>query len=242
MDEEEIDQAVNTSSDQYPEIPRVEMSENIESVRRKLVALENLRAKSESVLSDHRSEKRLNEIANDDEEVDPLDAFMSENTVALADQQIQKEQSRLDAIMKALREFQKLETVLAKHQFSDSSISEAIKQRDERAARITAPEEEAVPESVSARGSGTVWESEFQKDESVPKRLKVEQSRVAPVSSRSAPVQLNVHKAGLQTTEISRPDFTAQKAVKPAVQAESSRGPSEASQKRQEELRKKLGY
>ena len=227
-EEDSVTDLTVASAAEYPEIPSLGSSENLDTVRHKLVVLNDLRVKSEFVVSNHQTEKRLNEIANEDDEVDPLDAFMASTSVELADQQIDKEQVKLAAIVAAIYRFQKLESVLSKNQFSGTNIAQAIKQQQHIATRVhdTSATSSSV-EAMTARGLGTVWESEFQKDESVPKRLKADSSTRA---SPAAAVPLNLQRGGLQVLHAP--------ASKPAV----SRAPSETAQKRQEDLRKKLGY
>lgn len=216
---------------EYPEIPLVGVSENLESVDSKLMILANLRTKSESILSGHESEKRLNEIVNEDEEVDPLDAFMAENSVELASQQIGKESIKLEEIKKAISKFEKLKKVLAKNQFSDTRITEAIQQR----ARVEVEKRRVdnnttSSSSLTERGTGTVWEEEFRKDESVPKRIASgERKEVVPIDKGKE--RLNLQLGGLQV--MSGEDAVVWK--QPDVGSFSS-------ENRQEELRKRLGY
>lgn len=211
---------------EYPEIPLVGVSENIESVDSKLIILANLQGKCENILSGYESEKRLNEIVNEDEEVDPLDAFMAENSVALASEQIGKESTKLEEIKKAISKFEKLRKVLAKNQFSDNRISEAIQQRarvEEEKRRI----DKNTPSSFSSlteRGTGTVWENEFRKDVSVPKRIASGERKEVVIIDKE---RLNLQIGGLQV-------LSGEEAV---VWKRPTSG-----EKRQEELRKRLGY
>lgn len=217
-----------SSRTEYPEIPLVGVSENEESVDSKLMILANLRSKCENILLGHESEKRLNEIVNEDEDVDPLDAFMAENSVALASQQIGKESVKLEEIKKAISKFEKLKKVLAKNQFSDTRISEAIQQRS----RVEVEKrriDNNTPSSSSfstERGTGTVWEEEFRKDVSVPKRIASGERKEVVIIDKGKE-RLNLQIGGLQV-------MSGEEA---AVWKRSSSG-----EKRQEELRKRLGY
>ena len=230
--EDFFDLTLKTDTSEYPEIPAMDRSENIESVESKLAYLNALRVQSEGVLSGLASEKRLNEIANEDEEVDPLDAFMAANSVDLASQEIDKTEQKLDKIKEAILRFEKIRAVLSKNQFSDSRISVAIEQRNrvEEKRRI-----DASRPPTRNRGEGSVWEEEFRADESVPKRVR-DEKLIFPAKK---PVELNLQVGGLQ---LMGPDRDVHERAEPVEEAVRLKLPSESSLSKQEELRKRLGY
>jgi hypothetical protein len=183
-----------------------------------------------SKISNYESERKLNELANEDEDIDPFEAFMAENTIELSTQQIDKVQGRLDEINSAIGKFEKLESILSRNQFSDLSISEALRQRQEMERKAQNLVHEQSTTSADPRGTGTVWEDEFKKDESVPDRQSIERK---PVTKTTAvPVKINPSVGGLH--------ISGKPVSEPVVKSVSQT--AESSQKRQEELRKKLGY
>lgn len=212
-------------SNEYPDIPVLGSSENIDSIRYKLKLLNSLRYTILEEISSNESEKKLNEIAQDDDDVDPLDAFMAENTADLASEQISKAKRKLEAVDEAMSEFDKVEKLLSKNQFKDTNTAAALQQRHQQARELQPP---------SPRGKGTVWEDEFRKDESVP--IAVGKSlEKKPQNSITNEARLNASVGGLQILGGVKPSSgqsaSAIRSV-PLVNAE----------KRQEELRKKLGY
>ena len=213
------------SQPSHPDIPHIEDSENLESVAMKLSKLRALKQSAEEKLAQYDSEKKLNEIAGDDEDIDPLDAFMASTTVDLADEGIAKVRSDLGEITLFISKFESLCKILSNGQTADSkTISAAIEQQQ----KIRQPK--IVPESSPSepRGIGTVWEDEFRKDEAVPKRT-------APVPVKETapnPIYLDSSRGGLQVHGVS--------SHTPHAEAPAWKPPDE--DETQEKLRKKLGY
>lgn len=225
-------------SSAYPDIPTLSQSENLESVRGKLEVLRDLQSKLRDSIGEQESEKAQTELPNDDEEeVDPLEAFMAETSAELANQEISKSSEKLTEVERALAEFEKLESLLCKNQFADNRLEDALKQQ-EKILQKQRESQNATSQSSAhdntSRGQGTVWEDEFKKDESVPVRL---EPRVDKSLNSSLPsVKLNGNKAGL---------FVPGQEPKPAGQSATAQilaSSSESSEQRQAELRKKLGY
>ena len=222
---------------EYPDIPTIDASENLESVRAKLVSLRDLHSKTLLQLSGHESDKKLSETANEDEEeIDPLEAFMAETTAEIASQQISKTSDKLAEIERIIAQFERLETLLSQNQFSDHRLADALQQKEKLLRKQREAEKlKSKPSSEqSARGQGTVWEEEFRKDDSVPIRLEPRTEK--PSISVMPQVRLNASKGGL---------FVPGQSDQPPGQTVSAQRPQsspESSEKRQEELRKKLGY
>ena len=219
----DMTQKKQKTSGAHSDIPRVDASENIDSVTRKLSVLSAMQRQAETHVKQLEAEKGGRAGGDDEEKEDPLEAFMAGNNAELIDEQIRKEQERLGEIAGRIAEFQKLASVLSKNQFSDTNVQEAIRHRAAVARRT---EEVQSAHIGRPRGSGTVWETELAKDTSVPTRVPTGQSR--PVSV-SVPVSLNPLSGGLHVTGAA-PTEAAWVA------------PSEAQEKRQEDLRRKMGY
>ena len=213
----------------YPDIPTLGSSENLESVRRKLNELYDLRRATTSKMQNGETGENL--AGSDDEEIDPLDAFMAETSLELAKEEVGKAEAKLVAINSAINQFEKLLSVLSENQFTDASISRALEQQKNLVHKKPRTSSEPEPPQ-SSRGKGTVWEEEFRKDESVPQRTYVDNSTgpKKTINVKSQEVRLNVNVGGLQVPGTRQTSLT-------------SHEPSSAgSEKRQQELRKKLGY
>ena len=213
------------SQPSHPDIPHIEDSENLESVAMKLSKLMALKQSAEEKLAQYDSEKKLNEIAGDDEDIDPLDAFMASTTVDLADEGIAKVRSDLGEITLYISKFESLCKILSKGQTADSkTISAAIEQQQK------IRQQNIVPESTPSepRGIGTVWEDEFRKDEAVPKRT----ASVSVKGTAPNPIYLDSSRGGLQIHGVS--------SHTPHAEAPAWKPPDE--DETQEKLRRKLGY
>jgi hypothetical protein len=232
---------LSNSLPEYPDIPRVESSENAESVKKKIQTLRALKADSQSFLSDNRSEKKLNELAQEEEDIDPLEAFMAENSIELANQQIAKAQAKVDAITNQLHVFEKLHVLLTRNQFSDQNLTAALEQRRKLEAerKRSAERPSSLESSQANRGKGTVWEDEFKKDETVPNRAFAGAPGARGISMPDGSVHLNasiggLHKSGGVSVPVPATVLTSSQTVKALRR--------DISDHRQDELRKRLGY
>jgi hypothetical protein len=215
---------VSESQPSNPDIPPIEDSENLDSVAKKLRKLYDLKQSAEQKLAQFDSEKKLNEIAGDDDEIDPLDAFMASTTVDLADEGISKTRSDLEEIDLFISKFESLRKFLSNGQ-SSTTISAAIEQQQKiRHKTVTEPT------TSEPRGTGTVWEDEFRKDEAVPKRGFVSSSKV----TAPPPIRLDATRGGLQVPGAIAQTFP--------TQTPSWSPPDEDQEQTQEKLRRKLGY
>jgi len=160
--------------------------QTLESVKTRLAILYENRDACKSIIADQSSKK--NSTANDDEDIDPLDAFMASTEAQLANEDETKEKIKLELLEKEILDFEKLFNVLSKNQFSDASVSAAIQQQS--IARKHIPVEPA-----PNRGAGSVWEDEFRKDETVPVSIKRSNVVNIPASSN---VRLDTSRPGLQ--------------------------------------------
>lgn len=240
----EFDQTLSKKqkSSLFPEIPTLASSENEETLRSKLRILNHLRVEAEATLSARASEKKLNELAEMDDEIDPLDAFMASNNLEVANQQIGREQERLDEILSAIARFEKLYSVITENQFSDISIADAISQRERLAEQAKEASETAKSTEApvpSSRGAGTVWESYFRKDESVPVRI----AHVAKSAARKSVVSLNPSVGGLHAVGEPQPQRVVVGPARLTATEEAAwRPPTDEEEEKQEELRNRLGY
>ena len=239
--DEILDQS--NSIPEYHDIPRAGKSENSESVANKLRILRMMENDAQSSLSDNQSEKKLNELAQEDEDIDPLEAFMAENSIELANQQMERSQAKLDAIRTQIHVFERLHALLSKNQFADQNLSAALEQRrklESERKRLAEEQSSSSPAtSQGSRGQGTVWEEEFKKDDSVPNRAFAGTSGEKGISAADGSVQLDASIGGLH-----RPG-AAPAPILPAAKpsAQTVKAPRrEVADQRQDELRKKLGY
>jgi hypothetical protein len=207
----------------YPDIPTLGSSENLATVRDKLDQLYIIRSRTSSLIKEPGGGSTSKA---EDDEVDPLDAFMAETSQELEREETRKAEAKLVAINAAITEFERLEKILSINQFKDGNIAHALEQK--KTLSQTMPVKGLDTEPSASRGKGTVWEEEFRKDESVPQRTYVETSKSLP--ARSHKVRLNVNVGGLHL---------GGNLIRSATTNQPS---AESSEKRQEELRKKLGY
>ena len=217
-----------------PAIPPINESENLDSVTTKLKILYGLRAKHEQKIAQFESEKKLNEIAGEDDEIDPLDAFMATTAVDLVGESISKTESDLLEINTFIDKFESLKKFLSSNQTGTTSLDAAIQQQKRMREIQEKKQVEPIVSESKPRGTGTVWEDEFRKDEQVHERKKIVPLKSAVESS--GPVKLNTSRAGLQVPG------THAAVSSPAHPVPSWKPPDEQDNEAQEKLRKKLGY
>ena len=215
-----------------PDIPPIEDSENLQSVIGKLARLYALRTTCEDKISACQSEKTLNELAGDDDDIDPLDAFMANTAVDLVGENIAKIQTDLDEINLFIKKFESLEKFLSNDLANSSSLDAAIQQQQR--IREKQVEKKLVKETSEQipRGTGTVWEEEFRKDEDVKERKKIVSQAKSFVPA--GPIRLDTSRAGLHVSGETR--------VSPSAPVPSWQPPDEDDNEAQEKFRKKLGY
>jgi hypothetical protein len=226
---------LNDESDEFFDAVRIEStklavplmhSENITTVESKLNQLYEQRSACEAEMAEKAKKKEENQAAANDDDIDPLDAFMATTTAELVDEDSERLKSKLALIQSQIDEYENLFTILSKNQFNDVNIQAALEQRDVMVSTSTKP----LITKSSPRGSGSVWEDEFKKDDSVPDRIKV-QSKTTNQSTVG--VRLDSARPGLQ--------LPGQQPV-PVRQSESATWRPPPDDKNQDQLRKKLGY
>ena len=223
-----------------PNIPSLDDYENLESVTLKLKKLYAMRSSHQDQLSQSESEKKLNEIAKDDDEIDPLDAFMASTTVDLAGENISKIQTELDEIESFITRFESLQTSLSRNLSTTANLKSAIQQQQKIIVSVQEQQRKnpTTAEPVEKpRGTGTVWEAVFQRDEQAQERKKL----VQPVKQTtnphvlSKPINLVSSRAGLHF-----PGQSTDRSERP--EAVPSWRPPDNDDDNQEQLRRKLGY
>lgn len=155
---------------------------------------------------------------------DPFEAFMASTEKEVVDHTASEERSKLKSIEEGIARLEESKRMMDMYAFTDPSYQKPLKSKP---AHVPASDDApSVP-----KGKGTVWESEFAKDETVPTSRGTQKlSRFSQLAS--VPISLNARQGGLQ--------FVSRE------QAEVHRGSSvsqtEANEAREEALRKKLGY
>lgn len=185
-----------------------------ESITQKLSILYQLRAECED-----RIESITPPAAESGDDEDPFEAFMASTEKEVNSKALEEEQGKLDTLNDTIARLEESRSMMELFAFTDPSYK---KPREEK----SVPSQSA-PSSIP-KGQGTVWESEFARDESVPTRLA---KRQTTGSTSTVPVSLNPRQGGLQFIDKTQSDTYR------SVVTE-----TETNDAKMEALRKKLGY
>jgi hypothetical protein len=198
----------------HSDVPVAGRNDSIDQLDSKLRQLRQIRNNCIKMIENLKTEIRLNRSTGDDDEEDPLDAFMAGAVAEVSADSVNREEGKLVAVD---NEIERVSKFIESKKLSEYLKSSRPPPRDPPPAPPTKTE--------PPRGRGTVWEEELQVDTSVPSR----QKKVTPVTTTTLrPTGLDWSTGGLQGPGIIPP------------QRESVSIPK--SNDKAEELRKKLGY